>query len=32
MYQAVTRVKLLSPEMFIVMEAEAFHYDRRQNT
>jgi hypothetical protein len=32
MHQAAVQTKLLSPEMTIVVEAEAFHDDRRQNT
>jgi hypothetical protein len=31
MHQAAVQTKRLSPEMPIVVEAEAFHYDRRQN-
>jgi len=32
MHQAAVQTKRLSPEMSIVVEAEAFHYDRRQYT
>lgn len=32
MYQAATQVKLSRPEIIIVVQAEALHYDRRQNT
>ena len=31
MHQAAVQTKLLSPERTIVVEAEAFHGDRRQN-
>ena len=30
-YQAVTQVNVLSPEMIVIVEVDAFHYDGRQN-
>ena len=31
MYQAVTQVNVLSPEIFVIVEVDAFHCDGRRN-